>query len=117
MSYFKNNLYQYFIFIVRFRVLVIAFFSLIFFYLAFTMTSMLTHNDDELWLQGSKEYNKLLDSNHKPVYVQKLQLHVGKKAFSSKNIDNMKLLHANLKTLKEVVKNQLSINAYRHLFF
>lgn len=104
MTHFKNSLYQYFTFVIRFRILIIAFFSLIFFYLAFTMTSMLTHNDDALWLQGSTEYNKLLDNNHQAVYIQKLQLRVGEKAFSSKNIDNMKLLHSNLNTLKEVVK-------------
>ena len=104
MSHFKNNLYKYYTFVIRFRIAIIAFFSLIFLYLAFTMTAMLTHNDDELWLHGSKEYNKLLNNNHQPVYIQKLQLQVGKKAFSSKNIDNMKLLHTNLKNLKEVVK-------------
>ena len=104
MSHFKNNLYTYYTFVIRFRIAIIAFFSLIFLYLAFTMTAMLTHNDDKLWLQGSKEYNKLLNNNHQLVYIQKLQLRVGEKAFSSKNIDNMKLLHSNLKALKEVVK-------------
>lgn len=104
MSHFKNGLYTHYIFVLRFRIAIIAFFSLIFLYLAFTMTAMLTHNDDELWLQGSKEYNKLLNRNHQPVYIQKLQLQVGEKAFSSKNIDNMKLLHENLNTLTEVLK-------------
>lgn len=104
MTHFKNSLYKHYMFVLRFRIAIIAFFSLIFLYLAFTMTAMLTHNDDELWLQGSKEYNKLLNNNNQAVYIQKLQLRVGEKAFSSKNIDNMKLLHSNLKTLKEVVK-------------
>lgn len=104
MSHFKNNLYVYYTFVIKFRIAIIAFFSLIFLYLAFTMTTMLTHNDDALWLHGSKEYNKLLNNNHQPVYIQKLQLSVGEKAFSNKNIDNMKLLHTNLKTLKEVIK-------------
>lgn len=104
MSQFKNILYTHYIFVLRFRIAIIAFFSLIFLYLAFNMTTMLTHNDDALWLQGSKEYNKLLKHNHQPVYIQKLQLQIGEKAFSSKNIDNMKLLHENLNTLTEVVK-------------
>lgn len=105
MSHFKNNLYEFYLYVLRFRIAIIVFFSFIFLYLAFTMTAMLTHNDDELWLQGSKEYNKLLkNKNHELVYIQKLQLKVGKKAFSSKNIDNMKLLHSNLKSLKEVIK-------------
>lgn len=88
----------------RFRAVIITFFSLIFLYLAFTMTAMLTHSDDALWLQGSEEYNKLLDRDHTPVYIQKLQLQLGEKPFSNRNIDNMKLLHENLNTLTEVAK-------------
>ena len=104
MSHFKNNLYKHYIFVLKFRIAIITFFSLVFLYLAFTMTAMLTHNDDALWLQGSKEYNKLLNRKHQPVYIQKLQLQVGEKAFSNKNIDNMKILHENLNTLTQVVK-------------
>ena len=104
MNNFKNNLYIYFTLVLRFRIAIIAFFSVIFIYLAFTMTAMLTHNDDELWLQGSKEYNKLLSNDHALVYIQKLQLNVGEEAFSSKSIDNMKLLHSNLNALDEVIK-------------
>jgi len=104
MNNFKNNLYIYFTLVLRFRIAIIAFFSVIFIYLAFTMTAMLTHNDDELWLQGSKEYNKLLSNDHALVYIQKLQLNVGEEAFSSKSIDDMKLLHSNLNALDEVIK-------------
>jgi len=104
MNNFKNNLYIYFTLVIRFRIAIIGFFSVIFIYLAFTMTAMLTHNDDELWLQGSKEYNKLLSNDHALVYIQKLQLNVGEEAFSSKSIDNMKLLHSNLNALDEVIK-------------
>lgn len=104
MNRFNNALYQYYAIIIKFRILITALFSLIFLYLALTMTAMLTHNDDKLWLHGSKEYNKLVDNNHQAVYIQKLQLPLGENAFSSKNIDNMKLLHKNLKSLKEVVK-------------
>ncbi|MDQ7085633.1 MAG: hypothetical protein Q9M36_12300 [Sulfurovum sp.] len=104
MSHFKNKLYQYFIFIIKFRIVIIGFFTILFLYLALTMTTMLTHNDEALWLQGSTEHTKLLENNHQAVYIEKLQLHLGEKAFSSKNIDKMKLLHSNLNTIKDVIK-------------
>lgn len=64
MSYFKNNLYRYYKLVVKLRIAIITVFSLIFLYLVFNMTTLLTHNDDELWLQGSNEYTRLLKNNH-----------------------------------------------------
>ncbi|RLA72593.1 MAG: hypothetical protein DRG24_02550 [Epsilonproteobacteria bacterium] len=104
MSYYKNNLYTYYKFVIKFRIGIITIFSLLFLYLAFNMTAMLTHNDDELWLQGSNEFNKLLDNSHKQIYIQKLHLTLGDKPFSAKNISNLKLLHSNLEDVKEIVK-------------
>jgi len=68
------------------------------------MTAMLTHNDDELWLQGSNEFNKLVDNSHKQIYIQKLHLTLGDKPFSAKNVSNIKLLHSNLEDVKEILK-------------
>lgn len=104
MSYFKNNLYKHYKLVIKFRIAIIAIFSFLFLYLAFTMTSMLTHNDDELWLQGSNEHAKLLKNNHQQKYIQKLHLELGKQAFSTRNIENLKKLHRSLEELKEVVK-------------
>ncbi len=104
MNHFKNNLYKYNRLVVQARIAIITFFSLIFLYLAFNMTAMLTHNDDELWLQGSNEFNRLLENSQKQTYVQKLRLELGDEPFSVKNVSNIKLLHANLNNIKEIVK-------------
>ena len=104
MSYFKNNLYRYYKLVIKFRIAIITIFSLIFLYAAVNMTTMLTHNDDELWLQGSNEFNKLLNKNHKQIYIQKLQLTLGDEPFSVKNISNIKLLHSNLENVEAIVK-------------
>ncbi len=104
MSYFQNNLYRYYKLVIKLRIVIITFFTLVFLYAAFNTTALLTHNDDELWLQGSKELTKLSKNSHKKIYIQKLQLSLGDEPFSTKNIDNMKLLHLNLKTLKDIEK-------------
>ncbi len=104
MNHFKNNLYRHYQFVIKFRIAIVTIFSLIFLYLAFNVTTLLTHNDDELWLQGSSELSKLSQSKHQKVYVQKLQLALGDKPFSEKNIDNLKLLHSNLNAVKEILK-------------
>lgn len=74
------------------------------------MTTMLTHNDDELWLQGSSEYSKLVENNHQQTYVQKLDLKLGHEPFSEKNINNLKVLHSNLEKVKEVSKINSPLN-------
>ena len=104
MSYFKNNLYKHYKLVIKFRLAIITIFSLIFLYLAFNVTALLTHNDDELWLQGSSELNKLVDSSHKKLYIQKLRLKLGNQPFSVKNVKNIKLLHSNLEEVKEILK-------------
>ena len=104
MSHFKNNLYKHFKLIIKFRIAIIIIFSLIFLYLAFNVSTLLTHNDDELWLQGSSEYNKLSNNSHKKSYIKKLRLKLGDKPFSVKNIKKMKLLHSNLEDVKDIVK-------------
>ena len=104
MNYFKNNLYRYYKLVIKFRIAIITIFSLLFLYLAINMTAMLTHNDDELWLQGSNEFNKLLKNSREQIYIQKLRLKLGKKPFSAKNISNIKLLHSNLEEHEEIVK-------------
>jgi predicted RND superfamily exporter protein len=104
MSYFKNNLYRYYKLVVKLRIAIITVFSLIFLYLVFNMTTLLTHNDDELWLQGSNEYTRLLKNNHKQNYAQKLRLKLGSQPFSTKNISKMKLLHSNLEDVKEITR-------------
>ena len=104
MSYFKNNLYRYYKLIIKLRVAIIAVFGLIFLYLAVNMTTMLTHNDDELWLQGSTEFNRLLKKSHEKIYIQKLKLAVGNQPFSAKNISKLKLLHSNFDSVETIVK-------------
>ncbi len=104
MSYFKNNLYRYYKLVIKFRIAIITIFSLTFLYAAVNMTTMLTHNDDELWLQGSNEFNRLLKKNHKQIYIQKLQLTLGDEPFSVKNISKIKLLHSNLEHIEAIVK-------------
>ena len=104
MSYFKNNLYKYYMFVLKSRIAIIAVFGLIFLYLAFNVTALLTHNDDELWLQGSNEYNKLLQNNHKQSYTQKLRLKLGSQPFSRKNVSALKLLHSNLEGVERILR-------------
>lgn len=104
MNTYKNNLYKYLSFIVKFRILIITAFSLLFLYLALTMTTLLTHNDDELWLQGSGEFNKLLENSHQHIYIHKLQLKLEDDSFSNTTINKLKLLHSNLQDVKEIIK-------------
>ena len=112
MKIFQNNFYKYYQFILKFRVAIVAFFALVFLYLLITMTASFTHNDDELWLKGSNEYSKLQNKTHEQVYIQKLQLKVGDKAFSKENINNLQLLHANLEKIQNIqkVKSPLTHN-------
>ncbi|CAA6809345.1 MAG: Unknown protein [uncultured Sulfurovum sp.] len=113
MTIFQNNFYKYYQFILKFRMAIIAMFTLIFIYLVITMTAFLTHNDDSLWLKGSNEYNKLQDKTHQQIYIQKLQLKVGNKPFSKENINKLQLLHSNLEKLKHIqkIKSPLTHNA------
>ena len=91
-------------FVLKSRIAIIAVFGLIFLYLAFNVTALLTHNDDELWLQGSNEYNKLLQNNHKQSYTQKLRLKLGSQPFSRKNVSALKLLHSNLEGVERILR-------------
>ena len=104
MSYFKNNLYKYYTFVIKSRIAIVVIFSLIFLYLTLNVTAALTHNDDELWLQGSNEYNRLLQNNHKQSYSQKLRLNLGSQPFSTKNVNALKLLHSNLEDVEEILR-------------
>jgi len=105
MTYFKNSLYKHYKFVIKFRIAIIGIFSLIFLYLAFNVTAILTHHDDEeLWIQGNSTHNELLKNTHKKIYIKKLQLKLGNEPFSEKNINNLKLLHSSLEDVKEIVK-------------
>jgi predicted RND superfamily exporter protein len=104
VNIFQNNFYKYYQFILKFRLAIIGIFTLIFLYLAITMTAFFTHNDDTLWLKGSNEYNKLKEKTHQQTYIQKLQLKVGDKPFSKENINNLQLLHLNFEKIKHIQK-------------
>jgi predicted RND superfamily exporter protein len=75
---------------------------------------MLTHSDNELWLQGSHEHAKLSASDYRKSYVQKLRIVLeGDDPISRDNIAKLRALHSSLESIEGVQKIE---SALTHTF-
>ncbi|MBA3025826.1 MAG: hypothetical protein FP820_05380 [Sulfurimonas sp.] len=104
MRYNKLPYYSYIIFLYKYKVPLLL---LIFTALALLGSSIkdgFTHSDEELWIKGSSEYNKLLKEDYASSYIKKVTIDLSREDFSVDTVSKLKELQAHLQSQENVLE-------------
>jgi predicted RND superfamily exporter protein len=104
MKYEKLPYYGCVTFLYKYKVLLLV---LIFTFLALLSSSIkegFTHNDEELWIKGSSEHNKLLKEAYNSSYIKKVTIDLSQENFSIETVAKLKKLQTHLENQENVLE-------------
>ena len=99
----KLPYYKYTGFLKRFRVVLLIFIMGIIGFSSLFIKDGFVYSDKSLWLNGSKEYSKLLALQHPSHTVNKLIIDISEDGWSLASIEKLKALQLQLKTREDVI--------------
>lgn len=108
MNLYRLPYYGHLKLLLRYRVLLLAIIVGLVLYGATTIKEGFVYSDKELWLNGSKEYGKLLKLKYPSLHVEKVLVDISKDGWSAKAVGKLKTLqHAFLEKEGVVGVNSL----------
>ncbi len=89
--------YGYLTFLLKYRILFLAMIAVFVGYSVSTIKEGFVYNDDSLWLEGSKEYDRLLDMKYPSLCVEKIVVDFSKTGWSLEAVNDLRNLQDELK--------------------
>jgi len=99
----KLPYYNYIVFIKRFRVAILLVITTIIVLSSMMIKEGFVYSDQSLWLNGSKEYNKLLQLKYPSLTIEKIVFNIERDGWSIKAIDRLKSFHLNIRKQTNIV--------------
>ncbi len=103
MLFEKLPYYAYIGFLRRFRVFLLIFIVALIGYASLYIKEGFVYSDRSLWLEGSKEYSKLLSMKHPSHSVTKVTVDISRDGWSLQAVENLKSLHMQLRSREHVI--------------
>lgn len=104
MKYKKLPYYNCVEFLYKYKVPLLLFMLTILALLGSSIKDGFTHNDEELWLKGSSEYNKLLKEDYASSYIKKVTIDLSKEEFSVAIVAKLQKLQGHLLSQENVLE-------------